>query len=490
MIMVQSRRSLLISALLGWSLFGGWPLAAFMTSALIPFGAESGHGLPTTYWPLSLGFLCATMILLSLGERTSLRLLHSKKAQGIALLALVLSCAAMFASGCFSELSIAGVFGLAGAAFSGASSGFLHVAWQRVLSGLSWNEIDVLVPLGYGGSLAVGFVASAVPAGVGTALLFFCLIASGAALLKTGESELFNRPPNDMKEESIEGRNTAAFPRSWLCTAIVVIVLWIPIVFVEDSVVADRTLSNWMFLVSVGAGVVVAVAFSYGAYVFSRRADMTLVAKAAVPLAILSLVSLCFLPAEWLVLAYVFSFAANTLMHVFLHIVSISLAKKGSCSIVRSTAGVLMPLYLASLLSTLLAPALDHAGTLEVAFFSVALLLLAVMFALPYSIGFQPSPQQKEVQRANDTEDKETPLKHEDPVQTIVVQYRLTKREAEVLELFAVGRDSGYIREKLFISRDTVNTHLKHIYSKLGIHSKRELLDLVESRKSGDTGRT
>ncbi|WP_279611908.1 helix-turn-helix transcriptional regulator [Raoultibacter timonensis] len=42
---------------------------------------------------------------------------------------------------------------------------------------------------------------------------------------------------------------------------------------------------------------------------------------------------------------------------------------------------------------------------------------------------------------------------------------------------------SGYIRERLVISRDTVSSHLKHIYAKMGIHSKRELFDLIESRK-------
>lgn len=44
---------------------------------------------------------------------------------------------------------------------------------------------------------------------------------------------------------------------------------------------------------------------------------------------------------------------------------------------------------------------------------------------------------------------------------------------------------SGYIRERLVISRDTVSSHLKHIYAKMGIHSKRELFDLIESRKLG-----
>lgn len=56
----------------------------------------------------------------------------------------------------------------------------------------------------------------------------------------------------------------------------------------------------------------------------------------------------------------------------------------------------------------------------------------------------------------------------------------LTKREAEVLILLAKGRDLPYISEELFISKNTVRTHMKGIYRKLGIHSKQELLDLFD----------
>ena len=58
----------------------------------------------------------------------------------------------------------------------------------------------------------------------------------------------------------------------------------------------------------------------------------------------------------------------------------------------------------------------------------------------------------------------------------------LTPRETEIMLLFARGRTSTYIQEELFISRGTVTTHLQHIYRKAGVHSKQELLDLIESK--------
>lgn len=57
---------------------------------------------------------------------------------------------------------------------------------------------------------------------------------------------------------------------------------------------------------------------------------------------------------------------------------------------------------------------------------------------------------------------------------------KLTKREAEVLSLIARGRSTPRIQEELHVSANTVNTHTSHIYQKLGIHSRQELLDLVD----------
>jgi NarL family two-component system response regulator LiaR len=44
----------------------------------------------------------------------------------------------------------------------------------------------------------------------------------------------------------------------------------------------------------------------------------------------------------------------------------------------------------------------------------------------------------------------------------------LTEREVEILQLLAFGHTNRDIAEKLFISPDTVKTHLEHIYQKLG----------------------
>lgn len=62
----------------------------------------------------------------------------------------------------------------------------------------------------------------------------------------------------------------------------------------------------------------------------------------------------------------------------------------------------------------------------------------------------------------------------------LVVQYRLTERESEVLAHLCDARTASWIADKLFISPSTVNVHIKNIYRKCDVHSRQELLDLLE----------
>jgi DNA-binding CsgD family transcriptional regulator len=54
--------------------------------------------------------------------------------------------------------------------------------------------------------------------------------------------------------------------------------------------------------------------------------------------------------------------------------------------------------------------------------------------------------------------------------------YALTARERDVVALLVAGLDTRAITERLFISAHTVQDHLKSVFDKIGIHSRRELL--------------
>ncbi len=51
----------------------------------------------------------------------------------------------------------------------------------------------------------------------------------------------------------------------------------------------------------------------------------------------------------------------------------------------------------------------------------------------------------------------------------------LTPRELEVVRMLALGADNCKIAEALFISENTVKTHVAHILEKLGVHSRSQV---------------
>ena len=63
----------------------------------------------------------------------------------------------------------------------------------------------------------------------------------------------------------------------------------------------------------------------------------------------------------------------------------------------------------------------------------------------------------------------------------VAEDYGLSKRQREVLEMLAKGRNAEYITEKLVISAHTAKAHIYNIYQKTGVHSRQELMDLVEN---------
>ena len=65
----------------------------------------------------------------------------------------------------------------------------------------------------------------------------------------------------------------------------------------------------------------------------------------------------------------------------------------------------------------------------------------------------------------------------------VIAQARqLTPREIEVFRLLSLGRDIATIENDLCISRNTAKMHIRHVYQKLEVHSKQELIDLVRTQ--------
>jgi DNA-binding NarL/FixJ family response regulator len=60
----------------------------------------------------------------------------------------------------------------------------------------------------------------------------------------------------------------------------------------------------------------------------------------------------------------------------------------------------------------------------------------------------------------------------------------LTKREGEIAELLLKGMTYKMIAKELFLSENTIKTHIKNIYAKLKVQNKSELLIYLMSNEN------
>ncbi|WAH39312.1 response regulator transcription factor [Alicyclobacillus dauci] len=51
----------------------------------------------------------------------------------------------------------------------------------------------------------------------------------------------------------------------------------------------------------------------------------------------------------------------------------------------------------------------------------------------------------------------------------------LSTRERQILDLVRAGRTNGEIARELFISENTVKSHLSRLFKKLGVNRRRDL---------------
>ena len=70
-------------------------------------------------------------------------------------------------------------------------------------------------------------------------------------------------------------------------------------------------------------------------------------------------------------------------------------------------------------------------------------------------------------------------LSLEEQIAALPARFGVSSREAQIMLLFAQGHSANWIAEDLVISKNTVRSHIRSIYTKLDVHSRKELLDFL-----------
>lgn len=186
------------------------------------------------------------------------------------------------------------------------------------------------------------------------------------------------------------------------------------------------------------------------------------------------------LDAKWLASAACVLFAgAHAALEAMMRIRAIGLARRYSAEksafvLGCGFAAISVGATAGETLFQVMLPLASNAGqTLTVVIFAVLVVVGAV---IPESARTEAAPKIPPADGSRPVSDSER------RACALARGYALSARELDVLVLMLDGRSGPVIRETLGLSKSTVDTHVRHIYQKVGVASKQELIDLSRAQ--------
>lgn len=193
---------------------------------------------------------------------------------------------------------------------------------------------------------------------------------------------------------------------------------------------------------------------------------------------LLGLVSILLLPSTLFsqisVIEYVFSVIVHQLVFLFMWIICASMFRDVPLQAPRMFGLVYGSWSFGSLGGALLSSAYIHWVSTENV--HLVVLVAVMVVSMGYTLVFTENDANTLVSIVSFK--RQAPFRLKGAM--VAQRYGLSSREGEIAMLIAQGRDSAHIEQKLFISRSTVQTHRMHLYRKLNIHNRQELLDIIE----------
>lgn len=175
-------------------------------------------------------------------------------------------------------------------------------------------------------------------------------------------------------------------------------------------------------------------------------------------------------------------FAASLMcFKLLLWIFTASVARNAQISSVAAFSILYFPLNLLELTATATAlpVILQFGSSVPASSFEDILLVLAfalIVVTFIFFIRFAPTLNESSIDSAKSTSNYEA-------LSRIAGKRGLTARETEIVLLVSQGYSAKTIAEMLYLSPETIRTHIKRIYRKLEVHSKQDIIKLVNPYK-------
>lgn len=374
-------------------------------------------------------------------------------------------------------LSVVGSMGngsalLAGGFLTGVGYAFASILWVMVLLPVDLEELEVIIPFS---TLVMAVCSLIVPAlqgvaaVVGTAVLPLassaCLLACIGGGTESGSSVA-------------DGRFRGAWVLYLLRVSFLLCVVYL-IIGCEAALFSPGDAGASRVGLTSLASNCATVVFAILLVLYSKRVSFSGLFRWVMPLLVISLV-LVGISGDWAQLATgLINSVCDSLIEVLLFLFVLTIAKNYGAPVTLGLGMVCGFSQAGVLLGNLLGRACAISGVQATnSFLSPDQLSMALICILAIAMLFVPQKDLAgQVPRLSETDSADQSLAR--ACLEMQRRYGLSDREAEVAALLAKGRSRPYIRERLFISTNTVATHIKHIYQKLDIHSKEELIDMA-----------
>lgn len=409
---------------------------------------------------------------------------------------------------------------------TGFGTALLSIIWGQTLAKLDTETSELAIPAASIIMVAGALVFPYLPPAVGAAAAASLPLISGLMLFAT-QHELDETPPvSSLTPEKATADSsasaatatattadvaaaaanttaaaTATSPRLRISPSIIKMAILLFIVYVTSgfleavfpiSNIALSTLNiDWPIIIGSSFGVIIMVSF----LLFAQRPTFDTYFKGVAPLIAAALALMIWNDALASFLKSTFLAITNTILTVATFLCVVNTAQKSQDNAALSMGITQGTLQLGVLIGNIAAQQfiVCYGKESDVLLFAIA--VLSVLFSLAWYIypteqrHYHPRPPGVNATVSHKTTLLDTTITPSDSSLEIVCDqlasaHSLSGREREILGYLARGRSQPYIREELILSKNTVATHVKHIYQKLDVHSRQELLDLIEAAAS------
>ena len=364
------------------------------------------------------------------------------------------------------------------AAVGGASLGVLWVQWGEAYCSIDEDLVETCVPISAALVAASAFVSFVLPAPF--ASVFISLLPAAAVLLflYSGDAPRTRAARRDFALAKDSKGVTPLLVQLGVVASICTVGSTFIYCYAAPA-------PSHIHIVGVMLGALVAAAITLCAVLFARRIDFNGLYQVIVPMTVVALCLMASGLARAENVALVLSFAIMFSLDCMFTVIFSRITTCGLCAPAEAFGLFRGLMHLGIIVGTMstvemLLRGIDPLYPM-LAFICLTVVVLPVVSYLQESLAQTLASAVREERSSSLGPCVEVERAAVADLSLVAERYKLSPRELDVLRLLAKGRSVPYMREALMISKSTVETHIKHLYAKCGVHSKQELIDLVES---------